>query len=86
MASDTHQIATLFVFFFGVTLCMWRLPHADRWHVALCVIAAALWCSLLLFEPRTRTLGFGLIVGSFLVIALSRPFRRTPAKTTLIDP
>ena len=75
MAPDTHQIVTLFVFFFGVALCMWRLPHPDRWHVVLCVIAAALWGGILLFEPRTRTSGFGLIVGSFLVIGLSQAFR-----------
>jgi hypothetical protein len=75
MAPDIHQIATLCVFFLGVALCMLRLPHADRWHVVLCVIAAALWCSLLLFEPRTRTSGFALIVGNFLIIGLSRAFR-----------
>lgn len=77
MAPDIHQVATLLVFFLGVALCMWRLPHGDRWHAALCVIAAALWCSLLLFEPRTRTFGYGLIVSNFLIIALSRPFQRS---------
>ena len=76
MAADTHQIVSLFVFFFGVALSVWRWPQADRWHVVLCVIAAALWCGLLLFEPRTRTLGFGFIVLNFLMIGLSRPFQR----------
>ena len=75
MAGDTHQIVTLFVFFFGVALSMWRWPQADRWHVVLCVIAAALWCGLLLFEPRTRTPGFGFTI-FFLSIGLSRPFQR----------
>jgi hypothetical protein len=76
MAADNHQIVTLFVFFFGVALSMWRWPQADRWHVVLCVIAAALWCGLLLFEPRTRTLGFGFIVINVLILGLSRPFQR----------
>jgi hypothetical protein len=76
VASDTHQIVTLFVFFFGVALCFWRVPQADRWHVVLCVIAAALWCGLLLFEPRTRTPPFGFVVVTFLVIGMSQPFRR----------
>jgi drug/metabolite transporter (DMT)-like permease len=76
MAADTHQIVTLFMFFFGVALCVWRWPQGDRWHVVLCVIAAALWCGVLLFEPRTRTIGFGFIVMNFLMIGLSRPFRR----------
>ena len=74
--ADTHQIVTLFVFFFGVALCFWRVPQADRWHVVLCVVAAALWCSLLLFEPRTRTSGFGFTAVAFLVCALSQPFQR----------
>ena len=76
MAADFHQIATLFVFFFGVALCMWRWPQGDRWHVVLCVIAAELWCGLLVFEPRTRTPGFGFIVINFLIIGVSRPFQR----------
>jgi len=75
MAADTHQIVTLVVFFFGVALSMWRWPQADRWHVVLCVIAAALWCGLLLFEPRTRTAGFGFTV-FFFIIGLSRSFQR----------
>jgi hypothetical protein len=76
MAADIHNIVTLFVFFLGVALAMWRWPQADRWHVVLCLIAAALWCGLPLFEPRTRSAGFGFIVIYFLIVALSKPFRR----------
>lgn len=76
MAPDIHQVVTLLVFFLSVALSMWRLPHGDRWHFALCVIAAVLWCGLPLFEPRTRTFGYGLIASNFLIIALSRPFQR----------
>jgi hypothetical protein len=76
MATDIRQIVTLFVFFAGVALCVWRWPQADRGHVVLCIIAAALWSSLPTFEPSTRTPGFGFIVLYFLLIALSRPFRR----------
>ena len=72
MAADARQIATLFVFFVGVALCMWRWPQADRWHVVLSVIAATLWGGLLLFEPRTRTPGFGFIVAYILSIGLLR--------------
>ena len=75
MTADTSQIVTLFAFFFGVALCVWRWPQADRWHVVLCIIAATLWCGLLLFEPRTRTPGFGFIVTYVLMVGLSRPFR-----------
>jgi drug/metabolite transporter (DMT)-like permease len=76
MAPDTHQLVTLFVFFFGVALCFWRVPQADRWHVVLCVVAAAFWCGLLLFEPRTRTAGYGFVVITFLVCGLSQSFQR----------
>lgn len=75
MAADIQQIITLFVFFLAVTLCMWRWPQGDRWHVRLCVVAAVLWCGLLVFEPRTRTWMYGLIVINFLLIGLSRPYR-----------
>jgi hypothetical protein len=75
MAADTSQIVTLFGFFFGVGLCMWRWPQGDRWHVGLCVIAAALWCGLLLFEAGTRTPGFFIVI-TFLIIGLSRRPRR----------
>ena len=75
MAVDIHQIVILFIFFFGVALCMWRAPRADRWHVLLCVIAATLWSGLLVFEPRTRTLGCGVVVATFLIIGLSKPIQ-----------
>jgi len=76
MAADTHQVITLFVFFFGVALSMWRWPQADRWHVMLCVIAVVLWCGLPWFEPSMRTTDYGFIVANFLIIGLSRTFRR----------
>ena len=76
MATDTRQVITLFVFFLGVGLCLWRVPQADRWHFVLCAIAAALWCGLLLFEPRTRTPGYGFTVVTFLTCALAQPLQR----------
>ena len=76
MATDTQQVVTLFLFFLGVALCFWRWPQADRWHVVLCIVAAGLWAGCLLLEPRTRTLGFLMIVSNFLIIALARPFQR----------
>ena len=82
MAADTTQLITLFVFFFGVALCMWRLPQADRWHVILCGIAATLWGGLLLFEPRTRTPGYGFIVINFLIIAISARARSDLQRST----
>lgn len=78
MASDARQIVTLFVFFFGIALVMWRAPQRDRSHLALRTVAAALWCGLLLFEPRTRTPAYGFAVVSFLVFGLGQPFRRRP--------
>ena len=76
MATDLQQIVALFVFFAGVVLCMWRWPQGDRRHVVLCVMAAALWCAVLVIEPRTRTVGYGLIVVNFLIVGFSRPLRR----------
>jgi hypothetical protein len=70
------QIATLFMFFIGVACCFVRWPQADRWHLGLTVVAAALWAGCLVLEPRTRTLMFGLIVLGFLSIAVSRPLKR----------
>jgi hypothetical protein len=75
MASDTHQIPTLLLFFTALALSMWRWPQGDRWHVVLTTLAAILWASVWVLEPRTRTFGYGLIVGNFLSIALARPFR-----------
>jgi hypothetical protein len=80
MTTDIQQVVTLFVFFLGVALCFVRWPQADRWHVVLCFIAAGLWLSCLLLEPRTRTGGFGFIVVSFLVIGLSRPWKQRREK------
>lgn len=76
MAADTRQIATLFIFFFGTALVMWRALHGDRWHVVPCVIAAVLWGGLLLFEPRTRTPGYGFSVVTLLIFGLSKTFQR----------
>ena len=80
MATDTSQVVTLFVFFFGVGLCMWRAPQGDRTHIKLCSIALILWCALLLFEPRTRTPGYGFIVMMLLLTELSRVFQRRVTK------
>ena len=79
MITEVQPVVTLFLFFLGVALCFVRWPQADRWHVVSCFIAAGLWASCLLLEPRTRTFGFGLIVVNFLVIALSRPLRQRRA-------
>jgi Na+/H+ antiporter NhaD/arsenite permease-like protein len=75
VAVDTRQIIALFVFFFGLALCMWRAPKADRWHVVLRLIAVTLWCGLLVFEPRTRTVGYGFVVTTFVIAALSEPLQ-----------
>ena len=75
MATDGQQVATLFAFFLGVALCMWRWPRADRWHYALSAVAAVLWTGLLILDPRVRTPGFALIVGGFMTIALSAGWR-----------
>ena len=76
MAADTQQIITLFVFFLGVVLCFWRFPQGDRLHIGSCFVAAGLWCGVLFFEPRARTVMFGVTTVTWLITALSRPFRR----------
>ena len=74
--ADTRDIVTLFVFFFGLALCFWRAPQADRWHVILCFIAAGLWSSLLLLNPSTRNPMYGVAVSVFLISGLTQYFRR----------
>jgi hypothetical protein len=73
---EAPNAITLVVFFLGVTLCMWRLPRADRSHLVLCSIAGLLWCILPLFDPSTRSLGYALVVTTFLGIGLSHRLRR----------
>ena len=81
MAPDIHQIVTLVIFFLGLALCMWRAPRADRWHVVLCGAASVLWCSLLAFEPRTRTPGYGFVVVTLLTIGFSQSINRRLSQT-----
>ena len=80
MRTDMRQVVTLFLFFLGVTLCMWRALSGDRWHVALCLSAAALWSGLALFEPRARTLGYGVAVASFLAIGVFKALQNRAAR------
>lgn len=75
MPTDTRQVFTLFVFFLGVTLCMWRAPQGYRRHVVLCLVAATLWFGLVVLEPRTRTPSAGFAVTSFLAIGLFKALR-----------
>ncbi|HMJ81927.1 MAG TPA: hypothetical protein VK504_02100 [Vicinamibacterales bacterium] len=81
MASDVSQLATLFLFFVAMGLCLWRAPRADQRHVILCGIAAALWCDILLFEPRTPISGYAFIVVTFLITALAPAYRRRAGNT-----
>jgi hypothetical protein len=74
--ADTLNIVTLFLFFFGVALCFWRVPQADRWHLVLCLVAAGLWGSLPLLNPSTRTPMFAVVTSSFLIMALAQYFQR----------
>jgi hypothetical protein len=70
------NVTTLAVFFVGLGLCLWRAPHADRWHVVLCAVAALIWGTLPIFDPSTRTPGFGYTTMTLLVLALSASARR----------
>ena len=76
MAPDVRHIITLCVFFLGVAFAMWRWPKGDGWHVILSAIAAVLFCSLLVFEPATRTFGYAALCLYFLFVALFRPSQR----------
>ena len=73
---NSPNIVTLFLFFFGLALCFWRAPQADRWHLILCLVAAGLWGSLLLLDPSTRTPMFGVATSTFLIIAFAQYVRR----------
>jgi drug/metabolite transporter (DMT)-like permease len=75
MPADVRQIVVLFAFFLGVGLCMWRGPVGDRRHVMFCLAAAALWATVATFEPRTRTLGFGIVCAGLLGTGLFRMAR-----------
>jgi hypothetical protein len=76
MAADTPQIVTLFLFFIGVGLCMWRAPQADRWHAVLCTIAGMLWCIPPLLDPRARTARYASVAATLLIIGLLRSWQR----------
>lgn len=76
MCEDTRVLTTLLVYFLALALCFWRLPQADRWHIALCAVAAILWTAIPVFNPQTRTLMYGLGVLAFLMTSLSQPIRR----------
>jgi hypothetical protein len=71
---DTRNILTIFVFFFGLALCFWRAPQADRWHLVLWLIAVTIWSNLLLLGPSTRNPMFGVALGTFLMLALGDTF------------
>jgi uncharacterized membrane protein YjjB (DUF3815 family) len=81
--AHSPNIVTLFVFFFGLALCFWRAPNADRWHVSLCLIAAGLWISLVFLDPTTRNPMFAVATSTFLIIALAKYFRRRPELRSL---
>ena len=70
------NVFSLFLFFAGIALCMWRAPRGDRMHLALTGIAGVLWCMLPVFDPSIRTPGYGVIVGILTIIAMSQPLRR----------
>jgi hypothetical protein len=48
-------------------ICAQRVPQADRKHVILCLMAGVLWAILPIFDPSTRTLGYGFVVVLFLI-------------------
>ena len=76
------QLTVLFVFFLGVALCFWRAPQADRWHVVLCFIAAAIWGSLLWLVPSLRTWPFIFSALIFFLIGVLQQFIR-PLQSSL---
>jgi hypothetical protein len=67
--ANLPSVLPLVLFFVGIVLCFWRLPHADRKHVALCLVAGVLWATLPIFEPSMRRSGYALAVGTFLVFS-----------------
>jgi hypothetical protein len=70
------NVLPLVLFFVGLVLCFWRLPHADRRHVILCLLAGVLWATLPIFELSMRRSGYAITVGTFLVFSLSQALRR----------
>ena len=70
------NLIALVLFFVALAICFWRMPQADRRHLALCVAAGLIWCALPLFEPSMRQSGYALVVSGFLVLGLSQLFRR----------
>ena len=74
---ETSSIIALFAFFLGMGLCLWRFNEADRWHAALCGIAAILWAGMFLFEPAIRKAGFFLGTAFILLFTLGQCFRRS---------
>jgi hypothetical protein len=77
---ETSTIVALFVFLVGLGLCAWRFREADGLHAILCLIAAVLWSSMLIFEPATRRLSFAMATGFFFLFAVGQYFRRPERK------
>ena len=66
---DERDLATLVGWLAGLTLMVWRWPGGARLP---CVIGAAVWLALPLWEPALRTVWhFGLTV-AFVVAGLAR--------------
>lgn len=65
---DERDLATLVGWLAGLTLMMWRSPGGARLS---CVIGAAVWLALPLWEPALRTVWHFGLTAAFFVAGLS---------------
>ena len=66
---DERDLATLVCWLAGVTLMVWRSRGGGRLP---CVVGAAVWCALPLWEPSLRTAWHFGLTAAFLVGGLAR--------------
>ena len=52
---DGNSLITLVLWFAALGLVMWRWPNGDRFKPRACVLAAAIWVGLALWDRALRT-------------------------------
>ena len=69
---DERDLLVFVGWLVGLTLMVCRWPAGARCPRAVCVVGAAIWCALPLWEPAMRTAWYFGLAAAFLVAGLAR--------------